>query len=128
MAEEIARHAHPADHVSFASAGTLDLVGRPTTADAATVLREIGVEPGHHASSSLDSVIVASADLIYVMEPGHLYWVVNRWPAVEDRVRLLDPDGATIDDPYGYSVDEYRTARDLIAAAVEARAPEWGAA
>ena len=46
--------------------------------------------------------------------------VVAPWFKKPD-VELLDPSGREIDDPYGGSMDDYRTARDHIIEALEAR-------
>ena len=125
MAEALARERHPAPGATFASAGTLGLGDRPMTAEAVQVLDEAGVPAKHHSSRKLDAGLVAGADLIYVMEPGHTSWIISRWPEAAGRVHLLDVEGRTIADPYGRPVHAYREARDRIGTALAARASEW---
>jgi protein-tyrosine-phosphatase len=59
------------------------------------------------------------------MTRRHLTQVLAVDPTLSDRTELLRPNGDDIADPYGLSLEEYRAARDEIAAALEARSAEW---
>ena len=126
MAEAIARDRYGGLDLTFASAGTLGITGKPMTSDAVRVLDEIDVEANAGVSRSLDSELIAQADVIYAMEPRHRFWIINRWPDAEEKVELLDPSEVPIEDPYGFPRAEYRLARDAIVSAIDERAAEWG--
>ena len=125
MAEAVARDRHGSPDLTFASAGTFGVAGSDMSPDAARALAEIGVRTEVGVSQSLDTDLIDAADLVYAMEPLHLFWIINRWPEAEGKVQLLDPAGSSIDDPYGFPLAEYRRARDAIVDAIEERAAEW---
>lgn len=121
MAELIARHRHGTTH-TFDSSGTWAMTGWGMTDLAAEALSEIGIEDdGHVARPFLDAAAARLPDAIFVMTADHRREVLRSRPDLADRVELLDPEGRDITDPYGGSLDDYRRARDLIAAALEAR-------
>jgi protein-tyrosine-phosphatase len=127
MAEAIAAARHPAPGVVFESAGTGALGGLPASDHALIALEEMGVSAVDHRSRVLPLRFEEPPDLIYVMEHHHRDELTRRYPDLATRVELLDPDRMPISDPYGRDLATYRTARDHIAAAVAARAGEWGA-
>lgn len=121
MAELIARHRYGATH-TFDSSGTWAMTGWGMTEPARTALREIGIEDHDHRARAFEEAATADEpDAIYVMTTEHLDTVVRTRPDLADRAEMLDPDGRDIADPYGGSLHDYRRARDLIAAALDAR-------
>jgi len=120
MAEAIATARCEGD-ATFESAGVNAVVGSPATPTAVDALREVGVDPAGHRARQLDGRLAEMMDVIYVMTADHRAGVLEVAPGMGDRVVMLRPDGADIEDPYGGDVAVYRIARDEIAAAIEAR-------
>lgn len=120
MAEAIAAERCGGD-MEFESAGVRAVTGAPATPTATRALSEIGVELADHRARQLDRDLAEAVDLIYVMTADHRAAVLEIVPGIEDRVLLLRPDGADIEDPFGGSIEVYREARDDIVAAIEAR-------
>jgi protein-tyrosine-phosphatase len=64
------------------------------------------------------------ADRIYVMAKSHRE-VLEEWmPDLADRIALLDSSGSDISDPFGTSLETYRTTARRIQACLERRLPE----
>ena len=120
MAEAMAT-ARGGGDVTFESAGVRAAVGAPATPVAVGAVREIGIDLAGHRARQLDRDLAEAVDRIYVMTADHRAGVLEIAPGMEDRVFLLHPDGADIDDPFGCTLDVYREIRDEIAAAIEAR-------
>lgn len=119
MAERIFRKlSRQADlfQVQAASAGLLDLGGAGADPQAASILREKGIDGSGHRSRILSAEMVTGADLVLVMEEAQRDEVLRRHPDGEGKVRLLKSfsrqgDGAELDirDPYGLTPYHYRT-------------------
>lgn len=124
MAEAIARRIHRGQ-VQFVSAGLYAIAGSPATREAVDVAAEAGADLAEHAAMPLESLIELAPDLIYVMTRGHLSEVISRYPEWSVRVRLLDPAGGDVVDPYGRGHAFYRFTRERIHSLLEARAAEW---
>ncbi len=76
---------------------------------------------GDHRARLLTPELAAASDVVYVMTAAHLTQVRRIAPEAADRVVVLRPDGADIDDPYGLPLEAYRAARDEIASALRER-------
>jgi protein-tyrosine phosphatase len=124
MAAAITRHfaqsrsnAMPTIEVDSAGAGAID--GLPATPEAGAALRSLGIEPGEHRSKALTPELIAWADRIYCMTPGHVAGVRSIAPNSDVDVELLDPSGESVPDPIGGSQRVYddaaRKLADLIA-------------
>ncbi|MCJ7725328.1 MAG: low molecular weight protein arginine phosphatase [Acidimicrobiia bacterium] len=124
MAAAIATARHEGGDVVFESAGVQAIVGAPATSTAVAACREIGVEASGHRSRQLDREMAEAADRIFVMTGSHRAAVLQIAPGLGERVVLLRPDGADIEDPFGSPIEVYRASRDEIAAAIEARKGE----
>lgn len=124
MAEAIARDMGIAN-MEFASAGTRASTAQPATGHAITAMTELGIDVADHRAQTLETALRDGAARIYAMTRDHVAIVKERFPDLAHSVELLDVEGAEIADPYGQDLQTYRGARDLIAAAVEARAAEW---
>jgi tRNA threonylcarbamoyl adenosine modification protein (Sua5/YciO/YrdC/YwlC family) len=106
------------------SAGTGCLGGRAATPEAESAAREMGLELSGHSSRPLTPTLVEEADEILVMTSAQRARIVEFAPDAASRVKLLDPAGRDIPDPYGGGADEYRLAAERIRHALEQRAPE----
>jgi protein-tyrosine-phosphatase len=126
MAAALARHALEERgwaHVNVASAGTSALAGSPASEAVPEVLRERGIDPGHHEAQELTAELVDWADSILVMSTSHHQAVLAL--GGEGKVGLItefldDEDkGQPVLDPIGASLDVYRTTREQLERAVE---------
>jgi protein-tyrosine-phosphatase len=127
MAEAIAAARHGAPGVTFASAGTGGLPGRPASGPAREAMAEMGIDLTDHVSQDLFTAIAEAPDVIYCMTDAHRDRLCALRPEWASRVMLLDPAGDSIDDPYGRDDATYRRVRDEISRAVAARSSEWSA-
>lgn len=96
------------------SAGTLDLEGRPPTANAIAVLREVGISIEQHRSKGLREAHLRWADHALMMTLDHAATAHARDPSAGDKIRLLGPYGGRvteIDDPIGWWRPTYRKTR-----------------
>lgn len=125
MAEALAATRYAQPDVSFASAATGGLPGRPASPLAVQVMAEVGIDLTGHISQDVFTAITEAPDLIYCMTDGHRDRLRALRPEWSARIFLLDPDGGSIDDPYGLDDDAYRRARDEISQALAARSGEW---
>lgn len=123
MAEYLARSTATDGDVAFASAGIAAPVGRPPSAGAILVMAELGIDISGHVSTDAWEV-AHRADRIYALSREHLLALRRARPDRADRIQMLRPDGASIDDPWGSEVAVYRAIRDEIAEAVETRAAQ----
>jgi protein-tyrosine phosphatase len=64
-----------------ASAGVHALVGQPMDAAAATVMRELGLDPAGHRARQFEPAMAASADLVLTAERYHLDTVLKQAPS-----------------------------------------------
>jgi protein-tyrosine phosphatase len=113
--------------VAALSAGTDvggDADGRGASDLAAEVVREAGIDLGAHAAKPVTPALLGRADWVFVMERSQLERIVELLPEERSRVRVLDPAGGDIGDPFGGDLETYRAARDRIADAVGSRVLE----
>lgn len=120
MAEYLARDLSASGDVTFASAGTGTRTGGAPSTGTIVSMTEVGLDVANHRSQSVWE-IGESADVIYALSAEHRDAMVERWPDRAEVIRMLRPDGASIDDPYGMELEEYRRARDEIEASVRER-------
>jgi protein-tyrosine-phosphatase len=115
MAAAIARHelaqadGNGMPRLQVGSGGvSVRLAGAPMSAEAATVLRELNVEPpSGHQARELTADMCASSAAVYCMTRSQRDMVVAMVPDAAGRTFCLDP-GADIPDPVGKPVDAYR--------------------
>lgn len=106
------------------SAGTGAIAGAGATGPAIDVLREMDADLSTHRSRPLSMALVQDADIVFVMTERHRNLVLEWLPECGPYIKLLDPHGRDIDDPFGSELGIYRTAAGRIAEAVELRAAE----
>ena len=121
MAEYLARELPSGDDVVFSSAGTGTYRGVEPPTGTVEAMAELGIDVTDHRSRSVWDA-GESADIIYALSSEHRAAMVKRWPERAATIHLLDPEGRSIDDPYGLELADYRRARNEIDSAVRARA------
>lgn len=90
-----------ARRVGIFSAGTeVSVPGQPPDPRMVSIGAEQGVNLRRNGSSGLNEALLASAVSIWVMEERHAQQVIRQFPALSDRVALLDPSGMEVSDPY----------------------------
>ena len=107
FAREVVRHG---DDKLFriSSAGTWTMPDQPVTSEALTLAKKYELNLSLHKSRPVTKRILSSADLILVMETGHLESLTHEFPAIGDRVYLLSEAAgkAPFDIPDPYNSDE----------------------
>jgi tRNA threonylcarbamoyl adenosine modification protein (Sua5/YciO/YrdC/YwlC family) len=109
-----------------ASAGVYAAQNSPVTHESVVALNELGLDISSHTSTPGSIAVDRGVDRIYGLASSHLASLQSVLPPeVFQRVELLDPNGRSIPDPIGGSLELYRETRDAIAKAIEARLQEW---
>ena len=111
-------------NVEVGSAGVAASPGAPASDPVGPVLSEEGVELGLHEARALTPELLAWADFIFVMSPGHLN-AVEAMGGGEKSALITeflpgDEAGGAIADPIGGDVETYRLTRRQLGRAVEA--------
>ncbi len=106
------------------SAGTGAIAGAGATPLAIDVLREMDADLSHHRSRPLSMALVQDADVVFAMTERHCNLVLEWLPECGPHIKLLDPRGRDIDDPFGSEPSVYRACAQRIAEYVEQRAAE----
>ena len=118
MAEAIARH-EVAQRLGVApekleeagicvgSAGAFAYGGAPISPEAVDALSGLGVATAKHVARPLTLQLLQQADAIYCMSETHLAAARELAPSAAERIELLDPAGAAINDPIGAGVGVY---------------------
>ncbi len=122
LAKKIAAARGIADFTS-SSAGTQARDGSPASDGALLVGLERQLDLGTHKSRKLTRDMIAEADLVLVMGPGHVEEV--RQLGGSGKVHLLDEyatrgtSAESINDPFGGDLASYRETADRMARAIE---------
>jgi protein-tyrosine phosphatase len=106
------------------SAGTAAVRGGAATEEAEEVVKKYGADLSHHSSRPVTAGMVDEADRVFVMTPRHRQILTEWMPEQADKVELLDPEGATIEDPVGGSLEIYRNVARHIHTSLVARLRE----
>jgi len=124
MAEGLLKHLLPPplrDSVRILSSGTHAVDGMPASDEAIEVMAEKSIDINDFRSRSLSTGLVASSDIVFVMEEHHRLELIERYPGQRDNVFLLRtfdrkhrPLHTGITDPFGRGLSEYRACRDDI--------------
>jgi len=129
LAEAIARRSLASrgwSDVEVRSAGVAAVNGAPASDLAKRAARRHGLDLAPHRSSQVTPELLAWADLVLTMSPGHLARVADAGAA--GKAALLtafaagdDPAGAlsAVPDPFGGSDEEYETTFTLLEELVE---------
>lgn len=106
-------------NIMVRSAGTQAADGLPAEPGAVRAALEHGADIGGHRSRAIDGPLIASANLILVMERQQARFIQSTAPVAPDALRLLGEfaDGERtpeIPDPYGGSFAVYRRCGHMI--------------
>jgi protein arginine phosphatase len=120
MAEALARKVaqrRGIEDVSVSSAGTNAWDNATATDEALLVGMERDLDLTGHRARKLTSAMVAEADLIFAMTPGHVEQVVQL--GGRGKVHVIDEYSSGvrnrgIADPYGGDLDAYRQTADVL--------------
>ncbi|MCA8994598.1 MAG: Sua5/YciO/YrdC/YwlC family protein [Planctomycetaceae bacterium] len=106
--------------VIVTSAGLATHGGSPASRHAVQLLMdEDAIDLRDHSSQPVTEDLLLRSDLILTMTASHRDAIVGTFPELSQRTRLLSPQNQDIIDPYGGSIDEYRSCRDEIQACLE---------
>jgi len=111
----------PARGYAVLSAGTAADAGRPATPETVEAGRVRGLRLSPHRSRPLTPTLLDRADLVFVMEKAQRRTILEFFPGAAEKVRLLDPAGREIPDPYGRGLEAYAAAAGAIERAVAER-------
>ena len=118
--EALLKHLVPECEVR--SAGVQALVGKPADEQAKNIARLHGIEMEGHLARQLDSAMCHEADLILVMEKGHLEALTEIAPEARGKTMLFGQwiGQKDIPDPYRKSKEAFDYAYSLIEQAAQA--------
>lgn len=110
--------------VRVASSGVFAGAGSHATAEAVNAVARLGADLNGHRSQPISQALIDSATSIWCMTRGHADRVIAMDPTARDRVELLDPSGADIDDPIGGPQEIYDQVARRLEGIIEARMVE----
>ncbi len=99
------------------SAGVAAWPGQPASPEAIDVLAERGVDLSGHLSCPLSPELLAEADLVLGMTPGHKQAAQALCPEMAEKIftlRELAGLSADVSDPYGLGMGAYRDCADQL--------------
>ncbi|HEY0982964.1 arsenate reductase/protein-tyrosine-phosphatase family protein [Schlesneria sp.] len=96
------------------SAGMSAGSGSPASREAVNVLAEDGIDLRNHESQPLTERLLLHADHVLTMTRGHRQSILNLYPDLADRVRLLSSEQGDIADPYGGGPRDYAECKESI--------------
>ena len=108
------------DKVCVSSAGTYASQGEESPLYARRAIAKYGANIDEHTASVLENVPMQAAEHVLVMTERHKKDVLNRYPILEGKVKLLgkyskDKKYFEIDDPWGYSYEVYeKCAKEIV--------------
>ncbi len=102
------------------SAGLSARAGGPASGEAVSVLADAGIDLRSHESQPVTARLLRHADHIITMTRGHQQTILNEYPELAARVRMLSPDRTDVSDPYGGGPSDYQTCKEEIEHHVQA--------
>ena len=129
MAEALLRNslsnAGLAGEYYVSSAGTAAFPGMPASHNAVQALKAVGIDLSQHSSSTIDNVMIDSADLILTMTSSHKKHLLRMRPDAAGKIYTLaeysgEEGEKDIDDPFGGDIEVYMNCRDEISKHIEA--------
>jgi protein-tyrosine phosphatase len=104
----------PARGFFVLSAGLAAMMGGEAAAEAVEVARRYGADLSGHRTQPLSGELAAQADYLIAMTRGHRQALLERYPRLGARPRLLRPDGADLPDPVGQAQPVYEECGEQI--------------
>lgn len=98
------------------SAGIGALVGRGAHSNSKAVSSAHGVDLDSHVAQQLNTVMVDKADVILVMDDGHLSYMRAKYPQASGKTFLLGrwSDNAQVPDPIGKELPEFEKTWEIV--------------
>lgn len=93
--------------IEVTSVGLSAYHGDPASTHTAQALEKIGIDIKSHTSKRAMLSDLEEADIIYVMTLHHKNAIVDAYPAVENKIIVMD-----IADPFGQDLAVYEQCRD----------------
>jgi protein-tyrosine-phosphatase len=124
MAEHLMKRRLPPDSEwTVTSAGLHATTGKPASASAVVVMRELNSDLSAHRSKPASREWVDAASIVVVMTTSHSEQIRSLFPHAREKVFLLksfdrNANGKSVSDPIGGSVSYYREIRNEIDAAI----------
>ena len=110
----------------IASAGTLNIFGRPAPSEVVAVMAELGIDVTGHRSQGLSKVLLEHSDVVIVMSDHHATDSAAISPGIDKKLLYLgdytDPPGE-VWDPIGQPTERFEECRDMILAALQKALP-----
>lgn len=112
------------EKIKVTSAGTHAIKGDRSPINAIKAIEKYGVDISNHSASILDKHELMSADYILVMTNLHKQNILNRFPELNGKVKLLKEYAESngymeIDDPWGFDIDIYESVAKEIVECIE---------
>jgi len=111
----------PSRGFAVLSAGTSADAGRPATPETVESGRVRGLDLSRHRSRPLTPTLLDRADIVFVMEGSQRRTILEFFPGASEKVRLLDPAGRDVSDPFGQGQEAYAGTAGAIEKAVAER-------
>ena len=108
------------EKIKVTSAGTHAIKGDRSPINAINAIKKYGADISCHRASELDKQELINADYILVMTNLHKQNILNRFPELNGKVKLLkeytsDETYMEIDDPWGFDSDVYeKCAKEIV--------------
>jgi protein-tyrosine phosphatase len=98
------------------SAGIGALVGRGAHSNSKTVSSAHDVDLQSHVAQQLNALMVDKADVILVMDDGHLGYMRAKYPQASGKTFLLGrwSDNAQVPDPIGKELPEFEKTWEIV--------------
>jgi protein-tyrosine phosphatase len=113
--------------IEVISAGTYAEPDQPAAGRAVTVMGERGIDLSGHRSQAVGPLLLASADLVLVMEEAHRRWLFNLSPRQLGKVFLLSElvgQHGDIPDPYGSGPADFERSAKLLEQIIDRGMPK----
>lgn len=107
-------------NIIVSSAGTHAMQGDVSPINAKRAIQQYGADISSHTATTLERANLEQATHILVMTDSHKRNVIDRYPKLANRVKLLGEYAKgkkykEIDDPWGYSLDVYeKCAKEIV--------------
>lgn len=122
IAEALFVRAFRDSDLKIESAGIAAMIGWPADLDAQEVASERGLDISGHRARQLDRSMLASADLVLILDNDHQRWITQRYPEFRGKTHKLGrwQSNRDIVDPYRKPRSAFELAYDEIEQDVDA--------
>jgi protein-tyrosine phosphatase len=115
------RLAGRSEDVSVSSAGIAALVGQPADPIAVELMRQRGLDLSSHRARQVTEQLVMAADMVIVMEQGHVKAIESAFPRARGRVHRIGRwGGFDVPDPHRQPAAAFERALELIERGIDA--------